>query len=76
MRGADYVLRLLAELRGHFPMLLLHLFVRDRGQLVVARLVRGDLRRACASHALLGEMFLDLLTARTRCLQIFAACNP
>ena len=67
------MLRLLAELHRHFPMLLLHLFVRDRGQLVVARLVRGDLCRACASHALLGKMFLDLLTARTRRLQIFTA---
>src|SRR5271166_7137412 len=67
-----YVLRLLAELRGHFPVPLLHFFVRDRRQLFVACLVRGDLCRACASHTLLGEMLLDLLTARTRCLQVFA----
>ena len=41
------------------------------GSLSVARLVRGDLRRPCTAHALLGQMFLDLLAARTRCLQIF-----
>jgi hypothetical protein len=38
--------------------------------------VRGDLRRACTSHALLGEMLLDLLTARTRGLKVFPRVAP
>ena len=70
-----YVLWLLAELRGHFPVPLLHLFVRDRRQFLVACLVRGDLRRACASHTLLGEMLLDLAAAQTRRLQIFTTVS-
>src|SRR5580704_8648392 len=47
--GADYLLRLLAEVRGQFSMLQLHRFVRDRRQFAVARLVPGDLRGAYAS---------------------------
>ncbi len=44
--------------------------MRDRGQLSVARLVSGDLRRACASYPLLFEVFTDLLAAWTGRLQI------
>src|SRR6266478_1045089 len=35
--------------------------------------MRGNLRCACPSLVLLCEMFLDLLAARTRCLQILFA---
>src|SRR5260370_29400643 len=72
MGCADHLLRLLAELRGHIAMLVLHLCVRDGRQFVVACLMRGDLCRACSSYTLLFEIRLDLLTARTGRVQILS----
>ena len=46
-----------------------HLLVLRR-LLRIARLVRGDLRRSAPAAALLRESFFDLLTPRTRRLQI------
>ena len=43
-RRADHMLWLLAELRGHITVLLLHLCVRDGWQFIVTRLMRCDLR--------------------------------
>src|SRR5580704_4253726 len=74
-RRADHMLWLLAELRGHVAVLLLHLCVRDGRQLVVTRLMRCDLRRARASYALLFEICLDLLTPWTGGVKIFS-CVP
>src|ERR1039457_3135839 len=66
---ADYALRLLSELPRHFLMPPLHFFVRDI-ELLVSRAVGRDLRSARAAHALPFQMFLDLLTARTRRLHV------
>src|SRR5438309_5321575 len=72
MGCADHLLRLLAELRGHVCVPSLHLFMRNCGQLSVARFVSGDLRRTCASYALLFEVFMDLPAAGTGGLQILS----
>ena len=72
MGCADHLLGLLTELRGHVSVLLLHLCVRDGRQFVVTRLMRCDLRRACASYALLFEVCLDLLTPWTGGVQILS----
>src|SRR5260370_39293032 len=71
-RRADHMLWLLAELRGHLAVLLLHLCARDGRQFVVPRLVRCDLRRSCASYTLLVEVCLDLLTPWTGGVKIFS----
>src|SRR5207253_3307667 len=71
MGCADHLVRLLAELRGHVSVPSLHLFMRDRGQPSVARLV-SDLRRACASYPSLFEVLTDLLAAGTGGLQILS----
>ena len=66
------MLRLLAELRGHVAVLLLHLCVRDGRQFLVTRLMRCDLCRPCASYTLLVEVRLDLLTPWTGGVQILS----
>src|ERR1700677_3230637 len=72
MGRADHLLGLVAELRGHIAVLFLHLCVRDGRQFIVTRLMRCDLRRPCASYALLVEVRLDLLTPWTGRIQIFS----
>src|ERR1700730_160916 len=72
MGCADHLRRLRAGLSSYFSVSRLHLFMRARGQLSVARLVSGDLRRACASYPLLFEVFVDLLAAGTGGLQILS----
>src|SRR5271165_6151933 len=72
MGCADHLLGLLTELRGYVAVLLLHLCVRDGRQFIVTRLMRCDLRRPCASYALLVEVRLDLLTPWTGRIQIFS----
>src|SRR5208282_2451572 len=68
---AYHLLRLVAELRGHIAVLLLHLCVRDGRQFVITRLMGCDLRRPCTSYTLLVEVRLDLLTPRAGRVQIF-----
>src|ERR1700687_840488 len=75
MGFADHLLRLVAELRGHIAVLLLHLCVCDRRQFVVTRLMRCDLRRPCASYTLLVEVRLDLPTPWTGGVKIFSCVS-
>src|ERR1700679_1802671 len=72
MGCSNHLLRLLAELGGDIAMLLLHLSVRNSRQFIVTRLMCCDLRRACASYALLFEVCLDLLTPRTGGVQVLS----
>ena len=62
---------LIAESRRHLLMPALHLVVRQ-SEFRFARLVRRDLRGCRAAAVFLCKMFLDLLPARTRSLQILA----
>ena len=72
MSRADYLLWLISKSLGHFLMHSLHFRVRDGRQLVVAGLVRCDLRRTSAFHALLFEVGLNLLTSGAGGIKILA----
>src|SRR5262245_49622139 len=67
---ADHLLRLISKSLGHLLMQSLHFRVRDTRQFLVPRPVRCDLRRTSTFHALLFEVGLNLLTPRTRSVEI------
>src|SRR5579864_1868124 len=72
MGRTDHLFWLIGKSLGHFLMHPLHFRMRDGWQLVIAGLVRGDLRSSSPLDTLLFEVGLNLLTSGARGIQVFA----